>query len=223
MSGSCYHDAIGVIQFLELCRVGGCVGIVFASVSGVEFCNSLRQCLHQDFGICQREPNVFIVFDFFGMGFVFVVMLVFFSMGFMLVMFFVRFGFFAVFMMVLFFGLHAFDDFFFLDAVTQGLEHVHCQAVFVGSCLERLFDPFVRFTAYVHHHVGLGDCCDVLCRRFVAVQVHAVLDEERKAQGIGAVAQDFFEPCVLRINGGYDRNFLAAVGCRFFDSSFFGV
>ena len=78
------------------------------------------------------------------------------------------------------FGLHAFDDFFCLDAVAQGLEHVDDQTLFVGCRLQSLFNPFVRFAANVHNHVGLGYRCDVFCRGLVTVQVHAVLDQERK-------------------------------------------
>ena len=150
---------------------------------------------------------MFIVFDFFGMGFVLEM-----------------FVFFGVFMMVFMFlfGLHAFDDFFGLDAVAQCLEQVHLHALFVGRCFKCLFDPFVRFATDVHDHIGLGDCRDVGSRGLVTVQVHAVLDQERKVQGISLVAKDFFEPGVLRVNGGDNGNLFAVV-CRLFRILLFGI
>ena len=204
MGTVCCCAVLGV-QGANLCDVKACVYVVFHGVSRIYISNGFGDFLYQNFGVFQREPDVFVV-----LGFFVVMMLVF--------------VFFGVFMMVFMFlfGLHAFDDFFGLDAVAQCLEQVHLHALFVGRCFKCLFDPFVRFATDVHDHIGLGDCRDVGSRGLVTVQVHAVLDQERKVQGISLVAKDFFEPGVLRVNGGDNGNLFAVV-CRLFRILLFGI
>ena len=107
-------------------------------------------------------------------------------------------------MLVFLFGLHAFHDFFFLDAVTQSLHQVQLHAASLRGCLKGLLDPFVGFPTHIHNHVGTCDGGNILCRRLVAVQIRAVLDKQLKVYRTQAVSQDIFQPIVLRINCRYD-------------------
>ena len=120
------------------------------------------------------------------------------------------FRFFAVFvvMFVFIFGLHAFHDFFFLDAVTQRFHQVHLHSACLRRGAQGLLDPFVRFSTYVHHHVGACDSCDILCRRLVAVQVGAVLDEQLQVHRIQAASKNVLQPVVLWIGRCDNGNFL---------------
>ena len=73
----------------------------------------------------------------------------------------------GVFMLMLvfflfFFGLHAFDDFLFLDFVAKGFHHVHHNHVLVLGLGDGFFYPFVAFAAYKHQHVANGNFRDVL-------------------------------------------------------------
>ena len=124
--------------------------MVFRSVRRVYFREGVGKVHHQQFRVLQREPNVFVVFRRLGM----LVMLVLMFFGMLMVLMFVFFGFFTMFMVVFLFGLHAFYDFFFFDAVTQSFHQVHLNAAFLRRCFQRFLDPFVGFTTYVHYHVG---------------------------------------------------------------------
>ena len=65
-------------------------------------------------------------------------------------------------MLVFFFGLHAFDDFLFLDFVAKIFHHVHYNHVLVLGLGDGFFNPFVAFAAYKHQHVANGNFRDVL-------------------------------------------------------------
>ena len=115
---------------------------------------------------------------------------------------------FCVFVMVFFFGLHAFDNFFCLYAVAKSFHQIDFNTALFRRGCERVFDPFVRFATDVNHHIGASDFCDIVSCGLVTVQIDAVLDEQREIDGIGACSEDFFCPRVFRINGGDDGEFV---------------
>ena len=116
--------------------------------------------------------------------------------------------FFSVFVVVFIFGLHAFDDFFCLYAVTKSFHQIDFDAALFGRCGESVFDPFVRFAAYVNDHVGTCNLCDIVSRGLVTVQIDAILDEQGEVDGISARSENFFCPRIFRINGSDDGNFV---------------
>ena len=79
---------------------------------------------------------------------------------------------------VFFFSLHAFDDFFCFYTVAKNIHQIDFNTALLWRGCEGVFNPFVGFSAYVNHHVGACDFCDIVSRGLVTVQIDSVFHEK---------------------------------------------
>ena len=116
----------------------------------------------------------------------------------------------------LFLGLHAFNNLFFLQIITQCFHQIDLFHLFIGCLFHGIFHPAVGFSSYIDKHVTGWHPKDIGCRWLETMKIHSAIHQHGQFDSCRILSKELPYPVINWKDRSNDLQIITAVGTVIF-------